>query len=312
VFVARRRTVQAVGRPVKRLYAPPGPELEQALSLPTEVKEADFDLSHYTVLVYGREKIGKSTLASDFPEALFFTTEPGTKGLRIYEFNPEHGGVSSWNVLRQGVDLLEKSKKFKTVVFDTVDRAYDMCLDFVCKERHIEYPGQDSAGSEDYGKSWRAVKQEFMEQVHRILRTGRGLLFLSHVKEQEIKTRTGDKYDRIFPSMSNQARNVIEALVDMFFYAEYAKDKKGNTIRILITEGDDVVWAGHRPSFGKMPRFLPLLEKGGYKVIEQAFLGKYPGLDISTFMPARQTLGPSKSLIQREQGKAALHAAGKE
>lgn len=278
------------------------------LALPDVPKEPDRDLSHYTLLLYGREKIGKTTMLASFPDALFFSTEPGTKGLRIFEFNHEDGGTRNWDIFRKGVDLLEKTPgKFKTVVIDTVDRAYDMCLDWVCENRGVEYPGHDADGKEDFGKSWRAVKMEFLEQLHRISQSGRGICFTSHAKESEIKTRSGDRYTRIFPTMSGQARAVVEAVVDLFFYAEYVRGEDGSTQRVLICRGDETIWAGARECVGTtFPAFLPMQAKNGYAVIRDAFLGKYKGLDPSTLMVARTTTQTAKEFIVKAKTKASV------
>lgn len=274
------------------------------LALPNESKGIDEDLLHYTILIYGREKIGKSTIFSGFPKALFFSTEPGTKGLDIFEFNHEHGGVHNWAIFRQGVKLLEENpRRFEHVVIDTVDRAYDMCLDWVCSERGIEYPGSDSSGEADFGKSWRAVKQEFTEQIHKLRQAGLGVGFVSHSREQEIKTRYGDRFTRIFPTMSGQARTVIEALVDFFFYAEYVKAKDGTT-RVLICEGDETIWAGARSAGGKQfPKLLPMLYDNTYQIISEAFAGSFKGLDPENVLPSRSTSKTATEFIKKERSK---------
>jgi hypothetical protein len=276
--------------------------------LPTGPKPRDLNILHYLFLVYGREKIGKTTLFSQWPDVLFATTEPGTKGLEINEFNWQHGGVTDWNMFRACVELLTTTKHgFNLLVVDTADRAYDMCLDWVCANRGIEYPGQDAHGEEDWGKSWRAVRQEFLGQIHKVVQAGIGVGFTSHVKEVTINTRSGSKYDKIMPSMSNQARAVIEALIDYFFYAEYVRDKDGNTRRILICQGDETVWAGARPGATKnFPALLPLQAEGGYDVIHKAFLGQYAGLDPRTLAPAKSTTKTGSDFIKRQRTRAAV------
>lgn len=260
------------------------------MKLPLAKKAVEQDLGKYILLMYGREKIGKTTFFSSFPRSIFFCTEPGSKALSVFELNADDGGVKDWNIFREGVDLLCKQgiKRFNTVIIDTVDRAYDFCLDWVCKERGIEYPGVDVSGEQDYGKSWRAVRQEFLEQIHKLLRAGIGICFTSHAKEEAIKTKSGERFTRIFPSMSNQARNVVEAIVDMFFYAEYFKDIQTQEVkRILITQGDDTIWAGCRVD--KIPRFIPLVKENGYELLRQAFIGEHKGLNLDSFMTAKTT-----------------------
>ena len=275
------------------------------LALPTKMKEVEVDFLRYIILVYGREKIGKTTLFSQFPDILFAATEPGTKGIKVFEFNHEDGGVKDWSIFQEMVKLLTTTKhNFKGVCIDTADRAYDMCLDWVCANRGIEYPGQTSTGEEDYGKSWRAVKTEFTEQIHILHQAGLGVYFTSHAKETTIKTRSGDKYTRIFPSMSNQARTVVEALVDFFFYAEYIKTDQG-TSRILICEGDETIWAGARSSLaGVFPQFLPLLREGGFRVLEEAFNGTYTGLDPEWLKPSRATSETADKFLKGARVKA--------
>jgi len=262
------------------------------VKLPTKPTKPVSDIGKYTFLVYGREKIGKTTLLSSWPDALFLATEPGTKGLKVYEV-----ACKNWKDVRMAVKLLEEDdSRFQTVVIDTVDRAYDMCLEYTCDKIGIPYPGEDASGRNDWGKSWRAVKVEFLSVVHRIVNTKRGLCFTSHAKETEFSTRSGEKYNRIYPSMSSQARSVIEAFVDIYFYAEYMKDTDGNTQRVLICNGDETIFAGHRA--GDFPQILPLLKEGGYDEVTLGFQGKHAGLDPETLRPARQTSQAAAALVR--------------
>jgi len=271
----------------------------EALGLPTTKKTVEEDIGIYVGLIYGREKIGKTTILSTFPECMFLSTEPGTKGLEIFEFNAEDGGTRTWELFRQAVDLLEQNPgQFKTIIIDTVDRAYDMCMDWVCQKRGIEYPGSNADGSADYGKSWKAVREEFTTQVHRIIQSGRGVWFTSHSKEMQVESRSGQKYDRIVPSMSGQARGVVEPLVDFALYAEHFQDRKGDARRVLICEGDETVWAGVRATpAGEFPQFLPMDRIDGYTVIRDAFTGKTKGISAKDLLPAKNTGGASAKVL---------------
>lgn len=280
----------------KRKFAKPAPHP----GLPDEKKEAITDLLQYTLLLYGREKIGKTVFLSSFPDTLFLTTEPGTKGLEIFEYNAEDGACKNWKLLKAAVDLLEKTDRFKTVVIDTVDRAYDMCMEYVCKEKlGCEHPADEA-----YGKGWSAVKKEFLTTIHRILQTGRGLCFTSHAKEVSIKPQGGEEYTRITPTMSGQARGVVEALVDLFFYVEYIRSSAGTTERVIITEGDEVIWAGAREIGAPLPRFIPLTKEGGFEILQAAFNGEDVGLDPKTLVPAK-TASASVKKFFRKAGKEA-------
>lgn len=290
--------------PVRRIasaagLAAPVAARKPSLQLPESKKPMDLDIRHYKGLFYGREKIGKTSFLAKFPDILFLTTEPGTQGLSIYEFNSENGGCTSWEVIREAVDLLVASDRFAYVVFDTIDKAYEMCLDFVCKQEGIAYPGMDAAGREDWGRSWTAVKKEFSLQIHRLVKTGRGVYFTSHVKEEEVRTKSGDAYTRIYPSMPKQARTVIEALVDFFFYAEYVSIGT-ETQRVFFTQGDELIWAGHREP-AKFPRVLPMDKEFPFEVFQQGFLGQHPGIDIHTISSSRLTPKVTQDFVKRQK-----------
>ena len=268
--------------------------------LPEKPKKPITDLSKYLFLIYGREKIGKTTFFASWDDALFLTTEPGTKGLEIYEVE-----CNDWRTIRKVVSELEKTNRFKTVIIDTIDRAYDFCLDYVCDQLGITYPGEDDEGHPDYGKSWRAVKLEFTELINRLVFTGRGVCFTSHLKEMEIRLRTGERWHRIVPSMSKQGRSVVEAIVDFFFYAEYMRLKSGEIIRVLITEGDEFIWAGQRKiqGFKHLPQFLPLVEEGGKQMLLEAFKGKFVGINPGDLLPAKMTPKATQDFLNRRRVK---------
>ncbi len=108
--------------------------------------------------------------------------------------------------------------------------------------------------------------------------------------------------------MGNQARGVIEAIVDFFFYCEYMRAPDGSTKRIMICKGDDTIWAGARSGVvNEFPHFLPMEKQNGYSIILDAFLGKYPGLDAKSLMPARSTMQTAKDFMVKEKTKASLN-----
>ena len=96
-IMARRKKSGTKAQPVSKAVA----------GLPTEKKAVVKDIGLFTWLLYGREKIGKTTVMASWPDAIFFTTEPGTKGMSIFEYNHEEGGITDWQKFKDGVKLLE-------------------------------------------------------------------------------------------------------------------------------------------------------------------------------------------------------------
>lgn len=201
------------------------------LSLPNDFTMPSTVLGDYSILLYGEKKIGKTSLCSMFPSNLFMFFETGGKALK-------HKGrfVNNWEEFKQYNKLIRKDKSFKTVTIDPVDLMYKDCVKYVCKKLMIDHPSE-----EEWGKGWEAVRDEFTTEINYLLASGKGVIFISHATDKEIKTRTGEKYHRISPTMASQAREILEGVVDIWAYFCY---EKGD--RVLVIEGDDHVGAGHR------------------------------------------------------------------
>jgi len=213
-----------------------------SLALPTVPTKPRQRLKDYLVLIYGEKKIGKSTLVSRFEKTFFLMMEPGGKALEIFQPTDDAGNptpIQSWGTFLDYMALLEKDKAFETVCIDTVDLAYQLCQDWVCEKRGFEHPND----AEDYGKTWSACKQEFHRALIRLGALDKGLVLLSHAKDKEITKRSGIKHSVILPTMSNQAWEVVEPLVDCVFYYTYGS-RKGE--RVLQLQGDELVSAGNR------------------------------------------------------------------
>jgi hypothetical protein len=207
-----------------------GPEKLQ-LSLPEGKSEPSDNLQDYSILLFGRKKIGKTTLAAQFKDALFLMCEPGGKALRIRQV-----AVKSWLELKGYVDLAINDKKTRTVVIDTADFAYEYCMEYVCEKLVIDHPSD-----EGYGKGWNAVRKEFTSVIKNILHSGKGVIFISHSKDEEFKTRHAESFHKTVSSMPGQAKDVLEGLVDIWVNYDYDGKK-----RVLILGGSEEVDAGHR------------------------------------------------------------------
>lgn len=208
-------------------------EEKEKLSLPTEMSEKVDTLGGYTQLLYGEKKIGKTTLAACYPDNMMLMFEPGGKSLEIYQ-RP----VRSWVEFRKYLKLLARDKgRFKTVTCDTADLMFKQCFEHTCREMGIEHPGDEN----DFGKSWGRIRDEFASAMQELLSLDKGVILTSHAVEAEVKTKMGRSFHRIQPTMSGQARAVLEPMVDIWTYYGYEGDK-----RRLWLRGDELIAAGHR------------------------------------------------------------------
>lgn len=203
------------------------------LTLPTHLSKPAEEMGQYVTLLFGEKKIGKTTLAAQYPDAFFMMFEPGGKSLRIYQ-RP----VESWKQFKRYVKLLQNDGgRFKTVVIDTADLMYKRCFDHVCQERHFEHPQDEN----DFGKSWGLIKDEFVRGVTDLLNLGKGVIFISHARQEETKTRAGRTHHVTQSTLAGQGREVLEAMVDIWMFYGYE-----NKRRVLTFRGDEQVSAGTR------------------------------------------------------------------
>jgi len=212
-----------------------------AVTLPTEKSKPVSTLGGYSILFYGRKKIGKTTLCQHFDDVFFMMFEAGAKKLSVYQ-RP----IKSWNEFRQYVKLIQTTPRFKTIVIDVVDIAYDMCMAYVCQKMNIIHPSEA-----EWGAGWSAVKKEFMAEMGKLLNSGKGIIFISHMREEEIEERGKRPYKRRTNTMSGQAKEAIEGVVDVWACYDYAGGK-----RVLTIMGDDFTDVGHRLNEEPNPRFL--------------------------------------------------------
>ena len=212
--------------------------------LPDEMTAPIHDLSQLIMLIYGVPKIGKSTFCSHADDALFLATEPGLKSLSVFAIE-----VEKWkDILDAGAEL-GKSERFKTIVVDTIDIAYQHCLDHVCLAHSIKHP-QDL----EYGKGWALVNKEFSRVIIKLATLGRGLIFVSHSQDITLKTRTAELTKSV-PTLGGKSRDFILGISDIVLYAEMTETKEGQQ-RILHAAPSESWEAGDRT--GCLPETMPL------------------------------------------------------
>lgn len=200
--------------------------------LPTELSKPKTKLSDLVFYFYGRPKIGKTSLALRFPQALLLAFEPGAKTQECYQIP-----IKNWAEFRETVALLKKDKRFETVVLDTADLAFAYCDKFCCAEL-----GVTDRADANWGKGWNAVKKEFTTQILALANTGRGIVFTSHQAQEPYKDHNGKDKTRIVPSLRDKGAYIMGCIVDVWAPLLDAEGGK----RLLQVRGNEFVEAGQR------------------------------------------------------------------
>jgi hypothetical protein len=210
--------------------------------LPTKPLPSVSDLGSLTMLLYGERKIGKTSLAAQFPGFFLCAFEKGFSGLDetygelITDKDGKPGTAECWVKFKQIVNaLVREQNDYKTIGIDTIDVCYDSCVAYVCYENGWDHPS-DAA----YGKGWTAVSDEFIMVVGQLVNRF-GVIFISHAVEREFKDRFAGTFDKIVPTMTQQAKKYVSSVVDIICYYGY----HGNN-RLMTIRGSDSVESGNR------------------------------------------------------------------
>jgi len=242
--------------------------------LPTAPTEPVDDLGFYSWLIYGAKKIGKTSIAAQFPGSLFFMFEPGAKALRLNRLD-----IGTWGDALGYLTELEKAKKagtlrFKTVVIDTGFECYESCKNYVCDKLGVDYPSETN-----FGKDWSKIKTEFRSFFNRLSALRLGLVVLCHEGFKEQQDFKGNKYDQVVPLLSSAANDFFRAIIDNVVWYHFRRSE-----RFLLIKGNDHAMSGvalqadrfFKSRKGEPIFAVPLGESPveGYKNILNAFANK--------------------------------------
>lgn len=196
-----------------------------AAILPTEKTSPSTGLGNQIILLYGRPKVGKSTLASKFPNAIFAATEPGLKYMQVHQMQ-----IGSWKEFSEMCfALLNTEHEFKTLVIDTVDLLWNFLCDYICKREGVPH-----VSDLKFGKGHGMAKDEMQRVLSKVAnistKSGHnmGLVLISHANEIEL-----DKRLVWVPSLSKAPRNMLTGMSDLVCFADIHQSGDGNVSRVL-------------------------------------------------------------------------------
>lgn len=175
--------------------------------------------------IYGKPGIGKSTLASQFPDPLFLLTEdnelPGIKALPVF-----NDYVVLWQSIKELLALEEMP--FKTLVIDSISK-----LDTLVVERTISQSPPDKKGraAQTLAESWGGYGAGFEKatSLHRALKVmldrfkekGVTIVYISHSEIKKYKSPEHEDYDILSIVMnSDKSRQIYIDDVDAVLYCK--------------------------------------------------------------------------------------------
>lgn len=214
--------------------------------LPLEKSKKVMELSRQIILIYGRAKIGKSTLCSQFEKPLFLATESGLNHLEVYKVN-----CTSWKKFLEACGEVAKGEHdYKTVIIDTIDNLVTYCSEYICKENGVNHPSELP-----HGRGWHLVTNELNRALVKLSSLPYGLVMVSHSVKEEVETKT-KKFNRWTISISGKNKSIFLNMSDIILFVDSAMNKDGEEVRILRTKPSLYWEAGDRSNL--LPETLKL------------------------------------------------------
>jgi len=234
------------------------------MALPKTLSQKENELGKQIILVYGRPKIGKSTLCSKFDKALFLATEPGLNQLEVFKVN-----VTSWKGFMEACKEISEGKhEFKTIVIDTIDNLVPLIQAYVEEVNEVDY-----IGDIPHGKGWFLATQELRRVLTKLAMLPYGLILVSHSKQEEIETKT-KKYNRFTIDLSGKNQNAVLNLMDIILFMD-SEMKGGEEIGVMRTKPSLYWEAGDKSKLlPEAIEFEPDKPEMVYDVIKKSFGGK--------------------------------------
>lgn len=169
-------------------------------------------------VIYGPEGIGKSTLASRFPDPVFIDTEGSTKDMEV----ARTPAPSSWQMLLDQVRyFIGHPQELKTLIIDTADWAEQLCVADVCSRFQ-------KAGIEDfgYGKGYTYLQEEFGRLLNLLTelveQKGINVVLTAHAKMRKFEQPDElGAYDRWEMKLTKQVAPMVKEWADMVLFANY-------------------------------------------------------------------------------------------
>ena len=216
------------------------------------------DLKGKFVCIYSLPKVGKTSMACQFPKNLLLAFEKGYNAIA----GVKPVDITKWSdfklVLRQ-LEKPEARQLYDTVTLDTIGIAWEMCEQFICAQNGVQ-----KIADIPWGGGYSACKKEFEACLRKITQLGYGLVIIAHVDKRIEKRADDDEVEILGPAIPKRAYEIVNQLVDIIGYIDVTWDEEGNSERWLYTRKTPTVMAGSRF------KYLAPKIKFGYKELVAA------------------------------------------
>jgi len=198
------------------------------------------DLKGKFVCIYSLPKVGKTSMACQFPRNLLLGFEHGWNAIA----GAKAIDITKWADFKLALRQLEKpeaKEMYDTITIDTVGIAWDLCEQYICAQHGVQ-----KIGDIPWGGGYSACKKEFESCLRKITQLGYGLVIIAHVERRIEKKADDSEVEILGPAIPKRAYEIVNQLVDIIGYIDITWDAEGNSERWLYTRKTPTVMAGSR------------------------------------------------------------------
>lgn len=183
------------------------------------------------MMVYGEGGVGKTTFASTAPKPILADFENGSKylGLRGVDMDIVH--IKEWNEMLEFSNFAKKDKEYETIVLDPIGEAMEKVKNGIISSSKNKYVQSDGSLTM---AGWGELKKRMRNYIKGLRDTGKNVLIIAHMDEKADEERMIKR-----PMIQTKLSEEIVNAVDIVGYMTTAKDKDGNSKRIIIVDPED-------------------------------------------------------------------------
>ena len=188
-------------------------------------------------VIHGVEGIGKTTLASQFPNPVILDTEEGSKRIDCARVR-----IKDWLALMSAMlDLAGDPQGFKTVVIDSIDWAEQLL------RLHLEKKLGKPVDELPYGRGFGVLSEAFQQLINaadQLIDKGLHVVFVGHSEVKRCSPPDMDEgYDRYEIKLSKKVAPIVKEWADLILFTNY---------KTRVVEGSD----GRKKATGGKTRIM--------------------------------------------------------
>tara|TARA_R110000868_G_scaffold40447_3_gene139524 strand:- start:905 stop:1684 length:780 start_codon:yes stop_codon:yes gene_type:complete len=244
-----------------------------AMSLSNMAKKNAEPPAIYTI--YGTPKVGKTSLALEFPDPIYVNT-PGESPPKGIEFVTP-GEISSLDELLDLIgELLTTPHDRKTLVIDSADGLEPLVWDHTCRAN-----GWSNIEAPDYGKGYIATDEhwrELLRALEALAMSGMAVVFIAHAIAARFDSPVTDPYSRWQIKLHKRAAALIQEASSVIAFIDFRMTLKTKDVgfKKAVSHGegggDRQIHLEERPGFVAgnrfgMPSAVPYKAGAGYSAL---------------------------------------------